>query len=274
MPLTSSSLIKNTEINIAFMHGWGMNSGAFTQLIQILQIQLKERDISTRLNFNVYSISLPGHGEKHELIPSRFDLAGVANSISPEVKENTILIGWSLGGLVAQYLASKQHPNLIGLMTIATTPKFQMADDWPGIQPEVLDMFMGQLKHNHHKTLSRFLAIQMMGVEHPKALIKEITNAITIYPVANIIALSCGLKILQDADIRLSIKDIKIPTLRTYGRLDSLVPYQAINKIQQLHPDSRHIIFKHASHAPFLTSASEFSKHIVDFINDVFHSSY
>jgi len=95
---------------------------------------------------------------------------------------------------------------------------------------------MGQLKHNHHKTLSRFLAIQMMGVEHPKALIKEITNAITIYPVANIIALSCGLKNSSGRRYRLSIKDIKIPTLRTYGRLDSLVPYQAINKIQTTAP--------------------------------------
>jgi pimeloyl-[acyl-carrier protein] methyl ester esterase len=251
-----------------------MNSGVFTQLIKMLQIQLTNSSTSAKLSFNCYSISLPGHGEKHALCPSPYDLTEIVNSINSEVKKNTILIGWSLGGLLAQYLASKQHPNLIGLMTIATTPKFQMADDWPGIKPDVLDMFMLQLTQNHHKTLSRFLAIQMMGVDNAKALIKETTTAINIYPVPNIIALFQGLKILQEADIRQGIKDIKIPTLRTYGRLDSLVPYQAINQIQELQPASRHLIFKHASHAPFLSYANEFSKHIVDFIHDVCNSTY
>jgi pimeloyl-[acyl-carrier protein] methyl ester esterase len=274
MPITPSSLTKNTDVNIGFIHGWGMNSGAFTQLIKMLQTQLKERSTNAYLSFNCYTISLPGHGEKHELVPSPYDLAGIANSINPEVKENTILIGWSLGGMLAQYLASKQHPNLIGLLTIATTPKFQMTDDWPGIKPDVLAMFMRQLTQNHHKTLSRFLAIQMMGVENAKVVIKEITTAINIYPAPNIIALFHGLKILQEADIRQDINDIKIPTLRTYGRLDSLIPYEAINQIQHLQPTSRQLIFKHASHAPFLTNADEFSKHIVDFIHDICNSTY
>jgi len=269
MTLTSNNLTKSMEINVAFIHGWGMNSGAFSQLIDTLKTQVISRCSDNKFCLNFHTISLPGHGEKHDFIPEPFDLPSIANEISSEIKENTILIGWSLGGLVAQYLASKQHPNLRGLMTIASTPKFQMADDWHGIKPEVLDMFMSQLKQNHHKTLSRFLAIQMMGVANAKTLIKEITNAIDIYPAPNIIALSYGLKILQTADIRKDIRDIKIPTLRTYGRLDNLVPYNAINEIQHLQPQSRHLIFKHASHAPFLTNADEFSKHIIEFVYQI-----
>ncbi len=271
MTLTLNKLTRSMEINIAFIHGWGMNSGAFSQLIDTLQTQVRCHSSDNKLSFNFYTISLPGHGEKHDLMPEPFDLPCIANVISSEIKENTILIGWSLGGLVAQYLASKQHPNLLGLMTIASTPKFQMTDDWHGIKPEVLAMFMSQLKQNHHKTLTRFLAIQMMGVANAKTLIKEITKAIHIYPAPNITALSYGLKILQTTDIRKDIRDIKIPTLRTYGRLDSLVPYKAINEIQHLQPQSRHLIFKHASHAPFLTNADEFSKHIIEFVNEVCH---
>lgn len=272
--LTKSMEIKNTEIkstkiNVGFMHGWGMNSGAFTQLIDTLKVQLTERSLNDKRCFNFYTISLPGHGEKHDLMPEPFDLHSVANAMSSELKTNTILVGWSLGGLVAQYLASKHHPNLRGLMTVASTPKFQMTDDWYGIKPDVLAMFMSQLEQNHHKTLTRFLAIQMMGVANAKTLIKEITNAIDIYPAPNIRALSCGLKILQNADIRENLKDIKIPTLRTYGRLDSLVPYKAISEIHHLQPESRHLILKHASHAPFLTDAAEFSKHVIDFVCDV-----
>lgn len=273
MSNNSNKLNKSTEINIGFIHGWGMNEGAFTQLIKVIKEELKERHPEMFQRFRLYTISLPGHGEKHDLVPSPYDLPGIANAISDEIKENTILVGWSLGGLLAQYLACQQHPNMIGLMTIASTPKFQMAENWPGIKPEVLQMFMTQLEQNHHKTLSRFIGIQMMGVKNAKQLIKEITNAIEVHPAPNIRALSEGLKILQNADIRSKLKDITIPSLRTYGRLDSLVPYAAVNKIQHLHPNSQHLIFKHASHAPFLTDAKQFSKHVVDFIEQIAKSS-
>lgn len=274
MPQIINKLDESAEINIGFIHGWGMNEGAFSQLIKVIKDELTERNSKAHLHFKLYTISLPGHGEKHDLLPNPYDLPNIAHAISSEIRANTILVGWSLGGLVAQYLACQQHPNMIALMTIASTPKFQMADDWPGIKPEVLQMFMAQLEQNHHKTLSRFIAIQMMGVENAKQLIKEITGAIEDYPVPNIAALSDGLKILQNADIRDNIQDIAIPTLRTYGRLDSLVPYGAINKIQHLHSSSQHLIFKHASHAPFLTDAKQFSKHVVDFIQKIANSNY
>ena len=130
-------------------------------------------------------------------------------------------------------------------------------------------MFSQQLSDDHHKTLSRFLAIQMMSVANAKTLIKDITRAIDVYPSPNIRALSAGLAILQNADIRALISDIRVPTLRTYGRLDSLVPHDVVHQIQALQPSSRHLIFKHASHAPFISDAQEFSKHIVDFVHEL-----
>ncbi|MEQ3652268.1 MAG: pimeloyl-[acyl-carrier protein] methyl ester esterase, partial [Glaciecola sp.] len=57
------------------------------------------------------------------------------------------------------------------------------------------------------------------------------------------------------------------PTLRLYGRLDSLVPHSAINQIQHLQPNSQTLIFKHASHAPFLTDAKVFAEHLRGFIS-------
>jgi pimeloyl-[acyl-carrier protein] methyl ester esterase len=261
-----NSSSNSTEINIAFIHGWGMNPGVFTQLIAELRSQLKRRDGNDACHFNIQNISLPGHGDKHEYIPEPYDLEQISSSVDAQLAENTILIGWSLGGLVAQYLAAKQHPNIIGLLTIASTPKFQMAQDWQGIKPEVLHMFMQQLKQNHHKTVVRFLAIQMMGVDNARQLIKEISLSIDVYPLANEAALSAGLTILRDADIRDLIQHIQVPTLRLYGKLDSLVPYRAVKQIQHLQPQSKYLVLNHASHAPFLTDANVFCQHIVSFV--------
>ncbi|MFT5277176.1 MAG: pimeloyl-[acyl-carrier protein] methyl ester esterase [Glaciecola sp.] len=264
-----NSLPKSTELNIAFIHGWGMNPGAFTQIINELNVQLKSQFGDENSRFNVQNISLPGHGDKHDLIPEPYDLEQIAINIGAELAKNSIVIAWSLGGLVGQYLASQGHPNIIGLLTIASTPKFQMTPEWPGIKPQVLQMFMQQLTKNHNQTLTRFLAIQMMGVDNPKQLIKDITKAIGVYPAPNIEALSAGLTILQDADIRDKLQHIEVPTLRLYGRLDSLVPHDAVNQIQNLQPQSKSLVIKHASHAPFLTDAKVFCQHIVDFIASV-----
>jgi pimeloyl-[acyl-carrier protein] methyl ester esterase len=256
---------KSTVITLVFIHGWGMNSGVFSQLIEAMK-ELED-DSLPLVTFDYLSLDLPGHGAQQDTLPSPYELQSLAEAISSQIPENSVLIGWSLGGLVAQYLAAHQHPNIKALITIASTPKFQMSDDWPGIKPEVLSMFTEQLSVNHHKTLSRFLAIQMMGVDHAKALIKQISASIEALPSPNPIALSAGLKILQDADLRADISQISVPTLRLYGRLDSLVPHAAINQIQHLQPNSQTLIFKHASHAPFLTDAKIFAQHLHGFIS-------
>ena len=271
--MSTAAPAKSTVITLVFIHGWGMNSGVFSQLIDALRTLDDESESVSHVVFDYLCLDLPGHGAQHDIIPSPYELSTLADSVASQTPENSVLIGWSLGGLVAQYLAMNQHPNMMALITIASTPKFQMADAWPGIKPEVLSMFTEQLSLNHHKTLSRFLAIQMMGVENAKALIKQISASIDTLPTPHPSALAAGLEILQHADLRQDIGRIAVPTLRLYGRLDSLVPHSAINQIQHLQPNSQTLIFKHASHAPFLTDAKVFAEHLRGFISTMLLNS-
>ena len=258
---TKSALVTRTQgtgLEIVFLHGWGMNSGAFTSFIPYLSD-----------NFTITTIDLPGFGENADHLPSPYTVETLANALVDVLPERCVLVGWSLGGLVAQKLALIAPEKLAGLITIASTPRFIAGPGWPGIAADLLKMFEAQLEKNYQKTLERFLAIQAMGSETAKQDIKAIREHVTQFPDPAEEALKKGLRILSTEDIRQEIGRIAVPTLRIYGRLDSLVPTSGIDNICELQPQSDTVVLPHASHAPFISHPQQTADIIFSFVANV-----
>lgn len=233
--------------DIVLLHGWGVNSGVWENISKILGQY-----------YRITLVDLPGYGRNADLFPDDYTIENVACHVSECLPVNAVLLGWSLGGLVAQQIAIQGAVDLKQLILVATSPKFVAAPEWPGIQPQVLAMFEKQLEGNFSKTLDRFLAIQALGSETARQDMKVIKAHIEQFPQPHAHALQNGLKILAETDLRSELERISVPTSRLYGRLDSLVPAQSIELIQQLQPDSEHMIFAKASHAPFISHPQQF----------------
>lgn len=231
-----------TGFDLVLIHGWGMNSGAFSEFIPLLEA-----------DFRVTTIDLPGFGENHITVPHPYSVATLAKAMSPYLPERCAVVGWSLGGLVAQQLALHSPENVEAVVTIASTPKFVAGPGWPGIAPDLLNQFEQQLEQDFSRTLERFLAIQAMGSETARKDVKTIRQHITRYPSPSSTALREGLTLLSTEDMRKEIGRITQPTLRLYGRLDSLVPTSGIDMICQLHPQADTVVLPHAAHAPFIS---------------------
>ena len=228
--------------DLVLLHGWGLNSGVWEPISHALQ-----------RTFRVTTIDLPGFGRNAELFPQPYTLENLAKAIAPHIPQDSILLGWSLGGLVAQQIALNNAEALRALVLVASTPRFAEADDWAGIRATVLEVFEQQLERDFSKTLDRFLAIQALGAESARNDIKVIRQHVQHYPIPDDHALQAGLKILASADLRDKISGISIPTCKLYGRLDSLVPAKAAHAIEALQPDAIQYTFAHASHAPFIS---------------------
>lgn len=252
-----------TNYTLVFLHGWGMNSAVFDDLVKAIDNR-----------YSCLCLDLPGYGNATDCdIPSdKYDLESISRWIENKLPSNAILVGWSLGGLVAQYVAINMPSKVAGLITIASSPKFEQSTDWQGIAPEVLKFFHQQLSDDHAKTLTRFIAIQMQGIvdmSERKKAIKLLSSKLLSMAQPSKWVLDKGLDILQFEDLRSVIKDIKVPTLRLYGRLDSLVPASVISKIEAISTcDS--LVYQKASHAPFVTHLQELVSDIQDFV----HSQY
>jgi pimeloyl-[acyl-carrier protein] methyl ester esterase len=233
--------------DIVLLHGWGVNSGVWENISKTLGQY-----------YRLTLIDLPGFGRNADLFPDDYTIEKLAYHVSECLPAKSVLLGWSLGGLVAQQIAIQGAIELKQLILVASSPKFVAAPNWPGIQAQVLTMFEKQLEGDFSKTLDRFLAIQALGSGTARQDMKLIKAHIEQFPLPHAHALQNGLKILAETDLRSQLDRITVPTHRIYGRLDSLVPAKSIELIQQLHPDSEQIVFAKASHAPFISHPEAF----------------
>ncbi len=240
----------NAETPIILLHGWGMNKTIWQPTIEQLPEQIAKRMIA---------LDLPGYGDNNNY-EGDYQLDDLADWLYKQVENHTsvIIVGWSLGGLVGQKFAIKYPEKVAQLSIVGSTPKFMAEQDWHGIKPEVLTMFAEQLLEDHKLTVERFLAIQAMGSKTAREDIKQLKKLVTSAPEPNLSALSKGLKILEVDDLREDWKQLACPTFALFGKLDSLVPFKAIQDIQNLNKNLEIQVLEKASHAPFISHPEQF----------------
>lgn len=202
------------------------------------------------------AIDLPGFGTNNHLDLNPYNIDSVTALVKDKLRPNTVVVGWSMGGLVAQRLTDIGAPQLVAQIHIASTPKFLQTEDWFGISKEVLQQFNLQLRTDHLRLLKRFSSMQCIGLEKPREQMRAMIEAICQFPPSSGETLAKSLKLLSDTDLRPNIGanlNNSLPTLRIFGGLDSLVPKQIIPAIKHLYPNDSLCIIPEASHAPFLS---------------------
>ena len=235
---------------IVALHGWGMN--------QLVWQPIRER-LSQQAQ--VAWIDLPGHGRSVEL--KLGNLAEVVEQLIPYIPEGAVLMGWSLGGIIAQALAQRLPTQVAGLVLIASTPRFVVADNWPyALSTEVLQGFADNLEQDYAATVRRFFALQFMGVRSDPASLNTLREQILQYP-ASLAALRDGLDILRTTDCRQ--QQVEQPCLWILGRLDKLIPSRLAEGLQALNYDNVQVMHQ-AAHVPFVTHPDEFMPIVEDFL--------
>ncbi|MBV7317292.1 pimeloyl-ACP methyl ester esterase BioH [Shewanella sp. NIFS-20-20] len=241
--------------DLVLLHGWGVNSGVFMPLVEQLS------------QYKVHLIDLPGFG--HSPLTHN-ELQGWLTQLQAHMPKHAIILGWSLGGLLASLLVHQHPQHYRGLITVASSPCFQAKSqpEWPGIAPQVLSQFHRQLDHNLEHTIERFLAIQAMGSVSAKADIKQIRQHVLARPLPQKPALEIGLDWLATLDIRQQCSQISRPWLRMWGMLDGLVPKKVIPLMPQ-QPLFSDYQFAKASHGPFISHPEEFVSALTDWITQL-----
>ncbi|OFI33576.1 pimeloyl-[acyl-carrier protein] methyl ester esterase [Alteromonas lipolytica] len=235
-----------------------MNSAVFSEFLPFLADEL-----------HITRVCLPGFGQNSDQLPEDYSIENLAALVNESLPEGAIVAGWSLGGLVAQQLALSYPEKVAGLITMASSPCFVSKGCWKGIEPEILQGFQRQLARDYEKTLDRFLAIQAMGSATAKQDVKAIRQQLSELPSPAEEALAAGLSLLETVDLRGMIGRTSQPTLRLYGRLDSLVPTSSIDRIHELHPRADTVVMPHAAHAPFISHPRQTADIMLNFINNM-----
>lgn len=246
---------------IVLLHGWGMHSGLFLPMGEHLARR-----------HTIVAVDLPGHGESSAYAQFA-DLAQHAgylvDQLSRLFQEGVTLVGWSLGGLLAQYLAA-QYPQYIDkLILLSSTPCFRRLQDWTyAIEDKVLTGFAADLMRDYQGTLSRFLALQFLGAQQQKENLRRARELLFARPQPQPDMLLQGLRLLETSDLRTELRRVQCPTLIINGERDTLVPSVAAQYLAEHLADARAIVIEGAGHAPFLSHSDLVSFFLDRFLHE------
>jgi len=201
-------------------------------------------------------VNLPGHGGAPDAPANRWpDIL-----IETLPKHPSILIGWSLGGMLSLQLARARPDKVAGLVLVSSTPCFRTRTDWPFGCPDVqFSAFEHALKQDAEKLLAHFFGLMLQGDtlnrDQHDAIVRAATDhAHTPTPRA----LKTGLTLLDTLDLRPILADISAPALVLHGRRDAVIPLRAGRFLAGRMPTAQlHLV--DSGHAPHLTRSEIFN---------------
>lgn len=229
----------STARPIVLLHGWGMGNAIWQPLLPVLQ------NIAP-----VQCLALPGYAADvgGNDAAAYQDLEYLLQTLLQQMPSQAIVMGYSLGGMLAMQLAQRFPQHIAAVITLASNQRFVASDDYPmAMAAENFAHFQQGLQTQPDKTLKRFMALQVRGAEASKTLLKEISALATQAPPDDV--LKASLELLAQLDNRQVCSDLALPQLHLLAANDALVnvsvaPLLARNSRAEVHvlPSSSHLL--------------------------------
>lgn len=231
---------------LVMLHGWGMHSGVWQPLIKKLSAQ-----------YMLYLVDLPGMGNSRPLEP--YHLHALADEVAQVIPGVSDVLGWSLGGLVAQRIALNQPDRIRRLVLVGSTPCFVNKAGWDaGIEPSNFETFANNVNSDYKATIMQFLTLQCMKADDARSTLKQLRASFDTRPTPTQTTLQRALHILLESDLRDEVVNIRKPTLLIHGDRDTLAPVQAAHWMMQQLPHGFLRVISGSAHAPFLSHSEQF----------------
>ncbi|WP_022961144.1 alpha/beta fold hydrolase [Halopseudomonas pelagia] len=232
-------------LNITLLPGWALAPTAMQPLAKALGQRLPEWCIQTP--------ALPAL----QLSTLESDLAILAEQLPPGV-----LVGWSLGGMLAVQLQRRFPQRFSHVVTIASNACFVMRKDWAAAMPaETFKAFLNDFRAAPEKILKRFALLVAQGSEQPRTLAQTLE-----WDSAAADQRLHALALLGVLDSRAALKASTAASLHCFGGRDALVPVAAAHALAQMQPRLQVAIHDQAGHALPLEQSEWLAERIAGFL--------
>lgn len=232
---------------LVLLHGWGLHGGFWPELVTHLSQA-----------YYCYNIDLPGHGESLE---QSWTLTQLSQQLGQALPPQSVVIGWSLGGIVAQHFALNYPQHVKALVLVASTPRFLRAPDWPhAAKHDAFDALSAGLEEDFEKTVGDFMKLTLLSGEKPKTKWSALKARAFERGVPSTKSLQAGLNVLAASDFRFHVERIYAPTLCISGSHDRLTPPEASQFMAEKMPKGEWINIQGAGHAPYISHPDIFNQ--------------
>ncbi len=207
---------------------------------------------------------MPGYGDSALIDP--YDMAGIAQACSRLVRHlgasRTVLVGHSMGGMVAQQLMASEPDQVQGLVLYGTSPAFGRPEgDWQqsflrarlapldagGTMPELAASLVQVMLGENCDPAGVAVAIESMGSLRP-----EVYRA--------------SLNALVGFDQRAALDRIAVPTLALVGERDGNAPPAVMSKMAAKIRGAEYVCMPGAGHLASMEQPAAFNAILLAFL--------
>lgn len=232
-PCSSKSPLLATPI--VLLNGWCMSDNVWEPLLPTLQSLT-----------DVYVLTVTQYQP----------LDALCETIISQLPKRSVLLGWSLGGMIATHIAAHFPQRVEALVTLASNAQFVADDGWDhGMAQGVFAAFYQSWKGHPQKTRQRFLALIAQGDEQAReqqryltALERDESSTSLASWRDNPSNALVGLALLREIKNQPVITHIQCPVLHCYGDSDALVPVSVVEHMRVQAPQHHYYVVPKTGH--------------------------
>jgi 3-oxoadipate enol-lactonase len=240
---------------VLMLHGIGGGHLAFAPQVETL----------ASAGYRAVAWDMPGYGHSAPIEPYTFK--GLAQSCVQLIEalkvKDVILLGHSMGGMVAQEVVARRPDLVRRLILCGTSPAFGKPDgDW---QREFIAQRTAPLDAGKSMVeLAETLVPQMVGPGSLPEGVRLATHCMGLVPAATYRrALEC----LVTFDRRSNLENIHVPTLLLAGEQDRNAPPAVMKKMAEKIAHSTYYEMKGVGHLQNLEAPDDFDGLVLNFLN-------
>ena len=241
---------------LALIHGWGQHGGVWREL-------LAQLGSPAALN-----LELPGHGAAPA---ADFDLDALVDAYAAQAPSACAVLGWSLGGMLAQRWAQRYPQQVQKLVLFSSTPCFGEREDWPhGSPAPVQAAFAALVQAAPEPALQRFADLLAVGEADLRGVRRSLRALLAEQPVPSTEMLLAGLHFLADTDLRAALlaNPPAQPVLIIHGEGDTITPLGAAWWLAEHLPHARLHAVAMCGHAPMVSHVAETADLVKAFLDE------
>ncbi|HEX5127066.1 MAG TPA: alpha/beta fold hydrolase [Rhodocyclaceae bacterium] len=229
---------------IVLLHGWGYTPHVWDSFSHLLRRE------------GVCTANLPPYAKS---------ISDWADDLARSIPDGAVLVGWSLGAMLALEMASRHRHKINRLILMSATPRFVKGDDWPhGLDADTVQEFRTSFALDPLRTLERFVTLQTLG-GNERHRISQMLNA--ALADSSEVSLQDGLQLLAESDVRRHVPVAGLPCLLIHGAQDMLMPLTAAQWVHERWTDCHLHVIPAAGHAPFVSHPELVASLIRNFVD-------
>ena len=232
---------------VLFVHGWTCNRTFWKPQVQAF-----------RDRYTVITVDLRGHGESSRP-RTGYTIGAVVGDLEHLVRALAVpgvaLVGWSMGGVLAQELARRLGDRVTALGLVCTPagglthPKTRRAEAERTAEIE-------SAIAAHFREFTRRFAVNLFKAGMTSPLYPWAVRQVRKTPPH--VAAAC-FDAPPMAETRRHLRELRVPTAVMHGRHDTVVPLGNGEYLASHIPGARLMVFEESGHAPFLEEPEAFN---------------